>query len=806
MKRLSSIVLVLLLIVAALPICSSAGAAPYVKLGRTAVTLGVGETYTLKISASTKSYTCSSSNRSVATVSKEGKITAKAVGKATVTVKVSGVSAKCVVTVKEAPNDIKLNKTSITLGVGEKFTFKSTVNSGAASYTRKYTTSNPKSVSRSGSTVTAVKPGTSVIRVRTYNGLIGTCKVTVKSAPTSVKLNRTSVTLGVGESCSLTSAVNKGAASYKRSYTSSNSAVAARKGSLLIAKKPGTAVITVKTYNGKTATCKVTVKPAPTKITLNREFAVLNIGNTVQLTSSVNSGSFSSRKIYKSDNTAVASVSEDGTVTAKSGGRAKITVTSYNGFTASCDIYVISSYKYVKGTWLHVYKQPKSENGLRLPYMTELGYICNYSTSKNGRWDIYEYGGGIFYMWTEAGAESKVTDKRSTFTYSVKTQYEKDVVNGALNILNNKKTRYIWGTTGQPVSGTANTYSYDCSGFASSVIDAAMKKYVPVYNISANLQNLYYQEDAIYNGGTKAAFYATDVIAKGEKLDISKLRAGDLLFFWLYDESNEENYQKETTHVGLYLGNGEFIHCSQGFDRVIIMPLIGIYADGFVKASRMLPETVQDVNETMYTKGNLVALRSSMYGQDDSNLIERLPIETPVLIRFISSTKNWAYVNVGGKNGYISMSNLTYDPPAEPINVTAYAKGLTTKLYTAAKAGSDYVEIPCMTKVTLKKHQAGTGYYWVEYRAKNYYVYLNSKDIDEFFTTDLDELKAGIRSATVTTVTKFRSGPSSVDDSNVIEQLKVGTKVTVIAVSSLNTWSYVRVGNTYGYVISKSLG
>ncbi len=92
-------------------------------------------------------------------------------------------------------------------------------------------------------------------------------KVTVKSAPASVKTNPTSLTLGKGETYTISESTNSGsyanAANLK--WSSSNSRVATvTKGSankaVIKAKSKGTAYIKIKLYNGKTAQCKVTVK------------------------------------------------------------------------------------------------------------------------------------------------------------------------------------------------------------------------------------------------------------------------------------------------------------------------------------------------------------------------------------------------------------------------------------------------------------------------------------------------------------------------------------------------------------------
>ena len=85
------------------------------------------------------------------------------------------------------------------------------------------------------------------------------------SEPTSVSLNKTSLTLDVGKSYTLTKTVSPSNAVTSYAWSSSNTSVATvDKNGKVTAKASGTATITVKTSNGKTATCKVTVNlPAP---------------------------------------------------------------------------------------------------------------------------------------------------------------------------------------------------------------------------------------------------------------------------------------------------------------------------------------------------------------------------------------------------------------------------------------------------------------------------------------------------------------------------------------------------------------
>ena len=85
------------------------------------------------------------------------------------------------------------------------------------------------------------------------------------SEPTSVSLNKTALTLDVGKSYTLTKTVSPSNAVTSYTWRSSNTSVATvDDNGKVTAKASGTATITVKTSNGKTAICKVTVNlPTP---------------------------------------------------------------------------------------------------------------------------------------------------------------------------------------------------------------------------------------------------------------------------------------------------------------------------------------------------------------------------------------------------------------------------------------------------------------------------------------------------------------------------------------------------------------
>ncbi|MDR0883636.1 MAG: Ig-like domain-containing protein [Oscillospiraceae bacterium] len=310
-----------------------------------AATLGVGQTTTrtatiTPANVTDKTIAWTSSNTAVATVS-GGKVTAVAAGTATITAQTSNdKTASFKVTIKPAPTKIAYKTTTATIGAGQTYATGVTLTPSNAQTTRTYTSSNTKvaTVDANGK-ITGKAAGTATITVKTYNGKTATFKVTVKPAPTKIALNK-SVTLGVGEKYQTSVAITPSNAQTTRTYSSSNTKVATVDNTgKITAKAVGTAKITVKTYNGKTSTITVTVKAAPSKVTLSRTKATLYKGESLTLAASLPSGTASLVKTWTSSNTKVATVSS-GKITAKGKGSATVTVKLYNGKMAVCKVTV----------------------------------------------------------------------------------------------------------------------------------------------------------------------------------------------------------------------------------------------------------------------------------------------------------------------------------------------------------------------------------------------------------------------------------------------------------------------------------
>lgn len=155
-------------------------------INKSYVTLYVGETETLKaqVNGVTKKAAWKSSKPSVASVNKSGKVTAKKPGKTTITGKVNGKSATCVVTVKEKKKKpaskprIKVSQTKATVYVRKSIKLKADVKGKSKKVS--WTSSNKAvaTVNKNGK-VTGKKAGKVTITAKA-NGVRSACVVTVK--------------------------------------------------------------------------------------------------------------------------------------------------------------------------------------------------------------------------------------------------------------------------------------------------------------------------------------------------------------------------------------------------------------------------------------------------------------------------------------------------------------------------------------------------------------------------------------------------------------------------------------------------
>lgn len=158
----------------------------------------------------------------------------------------------------------------------------------------------------------------------------------------SLSLNETSASLPEGGSVTLAVTVAPADATVKAvTWSSSADDVATVTGGVVNAVSSGTAVITAESLNGKTVSCVVTVMNKTIEaegIAIDREKLTLVIGTSSTLVATVRPADATNQVItWESDNMEVATVDDQGKVTAIAEGTAKITAKNGN-FSAVCDV------------------------------------------------------------------------------------------------------------------------------------------------------------------------------------------------------------------------------------------------------------------------------------------------------------------------------------------------------------------------------------------------------------------------------------------------------------------------------------
>ena len=241
---------------------------------------------------------------------------------------------------------ITLSATTKTMNVGDSFTLKATIAPKDASnkdVTWKSDNEKVATVTNKG-VVKCVGNGTATITVKAKDGsnVKKTCKITGYKKATGVTIKPSSVSeLKVGDSVKLKATVNpKGSdqtVTWGYKSKSDKNIVTVSKTGKVTAKKVGTATVTAKTANGKTAKCKITVKPqevtkiAFTKDTINKAKKGLALGSTLKLKYTITPSTASNKNVSWSSKPAGIVTIKNGIVTPKKVGKVSITVTAKGG-------------------------------------------------------------------------------------------------------------------------------------------------------------------------------------------------------------------------------------------------------------------------------------------------------------------------------------------------------------------------------------------------------------------------------------------------------------------------------------------
>ena len=242
-------------------------------------------------------------------------------------------------------DSVALNRSSISLEKGDKFTLSATVcPTNASNRNVSWSSSNTAVATVSGGTVNAIGAGSATITARAKDGSgeYDTCyvKVTEDILVTSVSVSPSSKTMNLGNSAYLYETVCPTNATNKCVKWSSNRTSVATVNpdtGLVIARGAGTATITATAQDGSGKKGYCTIKVNGTvyvsDITLSRNDITLYKGNTYDLNAEVCPTNANNRTVrWYSYNSGIASINTySGLVTAKSAGETTVYAIAQDG-------------------------------------------------------------------------------------------------------------------------------------------------------------------------------------------------------------------------------------------------------------------------------------------------------------------------------------------------------------------------------------------------------------------------------------------------------------------------------------------
>lgn len=194
--------------------------------------------------------------------------------------------------------------------------------------------------------VTGVSIGQAVITAATDNGYSDTCTVTVNAPVTSMQFERPSVTIYKNDTDKLNLITDPADTTDTISYSSSGSSYVSVSSDGTITSKSSTRTVTITATasSGEKAYCTVTVidQPVPvTSVTLDVNTKTVQAGEVFKLIETISPSNATNKSVHwRSTDESVATVNQNGTVTAVAEGKAVITVESENGALDYCEVTV----------------------------------------------------------------------------------------------------------------------------------------------------------------------------------------------------------------------------------------------------------------------------------------------------------------------------------------------------------------------------------------------------------------------------------------------------------------------------------
>lgn len=178
----------------------------------------------------------------------------------------------------------------------------------------------------------------------------------------------------------------------------------------------------------------------------------------------------------------------------------------------------------------------------------------------------------------DPGRIAAIQDLVSGFSVPTLPELQRDVLSRALRFVGypyvfagmSEQTQKLWSATA-PGNTITVPGGFDCSGFVWRVYKLEPYPGAPALA-------------AVFRGRTTYAM--SGEVPKAERIDRAAIEPGDVIFFGSRGPASKPS---EIGHMGIYVGNGWFVHSSSG--GVTLQPLEGWYATTLAWARRPLAES-----------------------------------------------------------------------------------------------------------------------------------------------------------------------------------------------------------------------
>jgi cell wall-associated NlpC family hydrolase len=163
-----------------------------------------------------------------------------------------------------------------------------------------------------------------------------------------------------------------------------------------------------------------------------------------------------------------------------------------------------------------------------------------------------------------------VEDVAQAFSLPALGDWQKRILNTAVSKIG---MPYVWGGTSDGAEtefGVTSRGGYDCSGFVWRVYK--LQQYAGEGTLASTLRG-------------RTTFEMSGEVPKSKRIPLAQLQPADVIFF---GDKGPRSQPSQVGHMGIYLGNGWFIHSSEY--GVALATLTGWYAREFAWGRRPLAE------------------------------------------------------------------------------------------------------------------------------------------------------------------------------------------------------------------------